>query len=100
MPARERDGALFIGPDGLGRAVFEERLGALSGFSCVKDGERALYLCLAEKPFPDGMDMPGLEMFPVRNILGNNCGRRALVFDPRGDGGNGGRRSSRPYRTL
>lgn len=25
------DGALFIGPDGLGRAVFEERLGALSG---------------------------------------------------------------------
>ena len=49
------DGALFIGPDGLGRAVFEERLGALSGFSCVKDGERALYLCLAEKPFPDGI---------------------------------------------
>ncbi len=74
------DGALFIGPDGLGRAVFEERLGALSGFSCVKDGERALYLCLAEKPFPDGMDMPGLEMFPVRNILGNKLADAEPLF--------------------
>ena len=74
------DGALFIGPDGLGRAVFEERLGALSGFSCVKDGERALYLCLAEKPFPEGMDMPGLEMFPVRNILGNKLADAEPLF--------------------
>lgn len=60
--------------------MFEERLGALSGFSCVKDGERALYLCLAEKPFPDGMDMPGLEMFPVRNILGNKLADAEPLF--------------------
>ena len=78
------DGALFIGPDGLGRAVFEERLGALSGFSCVKDGERTLYLCLAGKPFPDGADMPGLEMFPVRNILGNKLADAEPLFSTLG----------------
>ena len=95
------DGALFIGPDGLGRAVFEERLGALSGFSCVKDGERTLYLCLAGKAvsrwrgYAGSGDVPRTE-YPWQQT----CGRRTLVFDPRGDGGNGGRRSSRPYRTL
>lgn len=60
--------------------MFEERLGALSGFSCVKDGERTLYLCLAGKPFPDGADMPGLEMFPVRNILGNKLADAEPLF--------------------
>ena len=74
------DGALFIGSDGLERSVFEERLGALSGFSCVKEGGRALYVCLAEKPFPDGMDMPGLEMFPVRNILGSRLADAEPLF--------------------
>lgn len=74
------DGALFVGPDGLERAAFEGRLGALSGFSCVRDGGRVLYQCLAEKPFPEGVGMPGLEMFPVRNILGNKLADADPLF--------------------
>ncbi len=75
------DGALLLADRDIDRAEAEALLGRLCSFSLLRDGRRRLAVCIADAPVTAASDLPeGVELFPLRNIVGNRLADDEPLF--------------------